>query len=178
MTPMAGSETRRASSRSWPRISSASRASSPPPLRISRVIIRFPPEARALTTTPGSWFSERRSAMAISLLVRSRSTFSTSVTVIEPRWLDAPPNGPRPPPTCVVTFTASGTSAPTISSNWSITVRVRSKRVPMGSCALMRTSPSSTSGVNSTAMVGASSTVTQTSPPAARSTVGRWASAT
>ena len=135
ITAIARSETRRASSRSCPRISRASRASSPDPLRIRRVIIRLPPEARARTTTPGRSFSERRSAIAISSLVRPRSVFSSNVTVIDPRWLDPPPKGPRPPPTCVVTLTASGTSVRMRSSSSSITSRVRSKRVPIGSSA-------------------------------------------
>ena len=122
-------------------------------------------------------FSERRSAMAIWLLVRSRSVFSRRVTVIDPRWLDPPPNGPRPPPTWVVTLTASGTSVLMRPSSSSITSRVRSKRVPIGSSAFTRTSPSSTSGVSSIGIVGASMAAIQTSTPPINSTVGRCARA-
>ena len=86
MTPRTSCATRRASSRSWPRISTWSRLEPPllfwpPPLR-NRMIWLLPPAGLARTATPGRPWSSRRSAKAISSLVRVRSSRGTRINRI------------------------------------------------------------------------------------------------
>ena len=173
MSAIACCDSRRASCRSLPRISSASRDDWPPPVN-SRFIWLLPPEARARMITPGSWpVNWRRRSWAICSLDRFRSSFGTSLMLSDPRWVLDPPMKP-PPPADAITVVASGTAILSDCSSRLRTASVRSMRVPTGSSTSRLTSPSSVCGISSNPMVGSSATATTNSPVPTASTVGRW----
>ena len=132
-------------SRSCPRISIDRRASPPPP-PMPRIIWFWPPEGRARMMTPGRPDSSRRSCIAISSLLRVRSSRGTKRTFTLPRCVEPPPHPPPPPLTCVISIKASGTFWRMRSSRPISTASVFSRREPTANSASTVISPSSVVG--------------------------------